>query len=45
MVQNWFTEQDYCANQTEDNKKTKKLKRDRELPMTKNVKCEIFDEH
>ena len=31
--------------QTFDNKKTMKLMRDRELPMTKNVKCEIFDEH
>ena len=28
--------------QTQDNKKTKKLMRDRELLMTKNVKCEIF---
>ena len=31
--------------QTFDNKKTMKLMRDQELPMTKNVKCEIFDEH
>ena len=38
-------EQVSYANQTEDNKKPKILKRDQELPMTKNVKCEIFDEH